>query len=63
MSTPQNLVEIVGIGLTEEENELFHAIAVPCHTGPDLDKISSGAENESLEVVWNSYEEKSEENL
>ena len=54
ISTPQNLVDIVGIALIEDENEECQARAVPCQTGPDFDRISSGAQNESLDVVWNS---------
>ena len=41
-------------GCLEEEKDECHPRAVPCHIGPDIDNISSGVENVSLEVVRNS---------
>ena len=59
----QNLADTIGSFEIHESSEECHAIAVPCHVGPQIERMSSGAVNMSLEVVRNSKEENSEESF
>ena len=52
--TPEKREETISSFTAHEETEECQPNAVPCHTGPDFTRISSGERKESMEVVMNS---------